>query len=608
MARFDRDHVSLPMEFIDSMSRIDTIPGVIAHCASVLPTLLGVDRACVAFLDSKTLYATAFLPDGTEKDTATFPEADTCRFDWDMLDEVAPALVTAKAVNMRDDPILRFAAGKTSENTLLCAMTDDGQPVGFVALGVSDVAAIPDQALQWTQVICRWVAKQAVLLQQIAKNRRLAETDDLTDLANRARMKNHLETLLSVTDFHGRVVSVLHIDLDRFKEINDTHGHGTGDAVLCHVARIMQAEVAPHDLIARVGGDEFVIVAVRGKGAESARRLADRLLWKFRRPVMIEGLECQIGLSIGIAETSTPDVTADRLIADADIALYEVKRRGRNGVRPFTPKMRARMSERMELLSEMRHSIETNRFEPFFQPQVSMQNGQITGFEILARWPHPTRGLLSPKVFLDVAADSGLLRKIDDIVRGKGLVALRRLRDQGWHAPRVSFNASERTLRDPKLTQVLLYELDAIDLAPSDLVVEVGEATLVQCRDGRIAETLRRLRACGFGVELDNFGVGHAAMSHLTRLEVSGVKLDRALLSVKETGAQAIVRAAIALAKDLELTVIAEGIETNGQHAMLRGIGCDAVQGHKVCRAMNFTALVRFLTRYGQFPELRLHG
>ncbi len=608
MARFDRDHVSLPMEFIDSLSRIDTIPGLIAHCASVLPRLLGVDRACVTFLDGKTLHATAFLPNGTQEDSAAFQATDTAQFDWDMLDEAAPALVTPNAVTMRDDPILRFAAGDGSGNTLLFAMADAGNMVGFVALGVTDAAAIPDPVIQWTQVICRWVAKQAVLLQQIAMNRRLAETDDLTGLANRARLQGHLETLLELGDFRGRSVSVLHIDLDRFKEINDTHGHGTGDAVLCHVARIMRAEAAPHDLIARVGGDEFVIVAVRGAGAESARRLADRLVWKFRRPVMIEGLECQIGLSIGIAEADAPDVPADRLIADADIALYEVKRRGRNGVQPFTPKMRARMTDRVALLSEMQRSVETNRFEPFFQPQVSMQSGEITGFEILARWPHPTRGLLSPEAFLEVAADSGLLRKIDDIVRGKGLVALRRLRDEGWHAPRMSFNASERTLRDRKLADVLLYELDAIDLAPSDLVVEVGEAILVHCRDGRIAETLRRLRACGFEVALDNFGVGHAAMSHLTRLEVSSVKLDRTLIALENAGDQAIVRAAVSLAKDLGLAVTAEGVETTGQYATLQGIGCDTVQGHKVCRAMNFTALARFLSRHGQFPELRLLG
>ena len=608
MARLDRDHVSLPMEFIDTMSRIETIPGVIGHCARVLPGLFQVDRACVAFLDGDTLFATAFRPDGTQDETDPFGTEATSAFDWSRLDQTGPVLLSAADIDHSGDPILRYAAGPGYRCAAFLMMMDAGRPIGFIALSVLRTALIPDQVMQWTQVICRWVAKQAILLQQIALNRRLAETDRLTGLANRARLKSHLDTLLSLEDFRGRTVSVLHIDLDRFKEINDTHGHAVGDGVLCHVAWIMQAGAAPHDLIARVGGDEFVIVAVRGAGDEPARRLADRLLWKFRRPVTIQGLECQIGLSIGLAEADAPEISADRLIADADIALYEVKRRGRNGVQPFTPKMRARMTGRVALLSEMQRSVETNRFEPFFQPQVSMQTGEITGFELLARWPHPTRGLLAPQSFLDVAADSGLLRKIDDIVRGKGLVALRRLRDEGWHAPRVSFNASERTLRDPKLADVLRFELDAIDLVPPDLVVEVGEATLVQCRDGGIAAALGRLRACGFGVELDNFGVGHAAMSHLTRLEVSGVKLDRALVTLEETGTQAIVRAAVALAKELGLAVTAEGVETTGQYAMLRGIGCDVVQGHKVCRAMNFTALTRFLERYGQFPKIQLNG
>ncbi|MDJ0826838.1 MAG: GGDEF domain-containing phosphodiesterase, partial [Rhodobacter sp.] len=346
----------------------------------------------------------------------------------------------------------------------------------------------------------------------------------------------------------------------------------------------------------------IVVTRTDRRGAYLAK-LADEIAGRIAEPVRFEGAEARVAASIGTAVAGPKDRTADRLISNADIALYEVKRAGRGGVKAFSTKMRAAYETRQTLLAELKDAVEARAFEAHFQPQVSLATGWCSGFEMLARWPHWRLGLLDPQAFLDLAAEAGLTDKIDAIVRSKGLAALRRLRADGWDAPKMSFNASARTLADPDLACDLLWEVLGQGLAPDDLVIEFREAQLVADDTGAAEQNIAALSEAGFSVELDDFGTGYAAMATLGTLALSGIKLDRSMIAnLPDTCSEAILRAIIGLACDLGLNVVAKGVETPAQYAVLSKLGCHMAQGFGISKPLPLDGLVEFLRGYGKAP------
>jgi diguanylate cyclase (GGDEF)-like protein len=453
--------------------------------------------------------------------------------------------------------------------------------------------------------IGQWIASQAHLMQQLRATAHQAETDALTGLANRARLMRVLDGpgTMHLAGTDGSIIGVLHIDLDHFKTVNDTQGHSVGDAILRHAAQVMLSETGPKDIVARTGGDEFIIAARTDPHGHRLSWLARQLVDRIALPVCIDGVKARVGASIGTAMANEQDRTADRLIANADIALYEVKRNGRGGVMAFKPEMRIAYESSQRVLAELQDAVTQASFVPYFQPQVSMTTGRLTGFEMLARWPHPKLGLLVPEEFLDLAAETRLLDQIDTIVRSKGLKALKKLRAEGWQAPKMSFNASVNTLRDPDLVDGLLYEVKAEGLSPSDLVLEIREAQLVDFSDTEVQDNIRKLSDSGFKVELDEFGTGFTSMSNLPNLAISGVKLDRKIIApLPDICSESILRAIITLARDLDLTVVAGGVETPAQFAILRNLGCHIAQGFGVSHPLPLDELITFMQGYGSAP------
>ncbi len=265
--------------------------------------------------------------------------------------------------------------------------------------------------------------------------------------------------------------------------------------------------------------------------------------------------------------------------------------------------MRTECERRVQLLGDLHRAVAEERFEPHFQPQIALATGRFSGFEVLARWQHPALGVIAPEEFLDLAAEAGLCARIDAIVRAKGLDALRRLRRDGWHAPKMAFNASARTLGMPDLVARLTAETAQHGLAPSDLVIEVKEPDLVALGPVPMVERVSALAAAGFAVQLDNFGSGHTTMTHLSRLAIAAIKLDGALVADQsDPRAETVIRALIALARELRLTVVGGAVENGAQLAALRRLGCDIAQGFGVSKPLPLDRLIAFMQRYGK-PE-----
>ena len=416
-----------------------------------------------------------------------------------------------------------------------------------------------------------------------------AQHDSLTDLPNRQYLAEHLpDALVEAARTSGRL-AVMHLDLDRFKEVNDTLGHAAGDAVLRTVADRVKTLLRPDDFLARIGGDEFILIAPLARGADEARRIGESVISRINEPITFEEKEINVGASVGVALSSDECEDPGQLIINADIALYESKNSGRGSLRIFRSSMGVAYVQRQRLLTELKAAASDRVFEPFYQPQIRLSDNSLVGFELLARWPHPDEGLLAPSRFIEIANDAGLMSEIDTIVLERGLEGLAALRAHGHHVPRVSVNASARSLRSNGYAEWVQFLLDDKNLSPSDLAIEVLEETLITDGGDQAAKTIRRLDAAGFHVELDDFGSGYAAMSNLASMQLSSVKIDRTLVSpLPDKASEAIVRAIVALCHDLGLTVIGEGVETRAHAEILRRLGCDAIQGYAVARPMSW--------------------
>jgi diguanylate cyclase (GGDEF)-like protein/PAS domain S-box-containing protein len=403
----------------------------------------------------------------------------------------------------------------------------------------------------------------------------MAHCDALTDLPNRAAFNEHLAATLAESAKTGRPFAVLAIDLDRFKEVNDVFGHAVGDALLREIARRLRT-AAGSAFVARLGGDEFSFIVADGPQPATASALADRLLAVVADDFEVEGLGLRIGLSVGVAVYPTDSTNAATLLNNADAALYRSKSEARGTVRFFEAEMDKRLRERLSLQNDLRSAIDRGELLLHYQPQVRM-SGETVGFEALVRWQCPKRGLVSPGTFIPIAEDSSLIISIGEWVLRE---ACREA--ASWsHQLRIAVNVSPIQFRYGDLPKVVHSILLQTGLAASRLELEITESVMIS-DFSRAVSILRRLKSLGVRIAMDDFGTGYSSLSFLQSFPCDKIKIDRAFIRDLEDNhhSRAIVRAVIGLGRSLDTPVLAEGVETNAQHALLLAEGCDEVQGY----------------------------
>jgi diguanylate cyclase (GGDEF)-like protein len=405
--------------------------------------------------------------------------------------------------------------------------------------------------------------------------RQLARHDPLTGLPNRRVFMEELEKRLRHTIGTHRTCSVLLIDLDRFKPINDLHGHSTGDVVLRQIADRLKSSVRAEDHLARLSGDEFAVVIETELGSDAPMRLAKRLIGTIAEPILHEQSRFDVGASIGIAVCPPEGASSESLVREADLAMYRGKREGRGTVRYFEPAMDAELRSRQALEAKLRHAVETQRIRPHYQPLVCLETRQVMGFELLARWYDPDEGLIMPDSFISVAEDVNLISEISYAILRQACREARFWPDHVIFA----LNISPSQLKDPSLSESLLGILAEEGFRPDRLEIEITESALVG--DLTVAkQTLEILRREGIRIVMDDFGTGYSGLFHLRELRFDKLKIDRSFVrNLDDPESMKIVHAIVGLGKSLGLPTTAEGIEDAAHLEKLIELGCVYGQG-----------------------------
>ena len=427
------------------------------------------------------------------------------------------------------------------------------------------------------------VRGHAQLRQALACTEAVARTDALTDLPNRRRLYEELKAMLPSAERSGSGTALLLLDLDRFKVINDVHGHPSGDRLLQIVAARLRGLARPSDLVARLGGDEFALVALLGSPAqqcmhsEAAAQIARRIVTALETPFeLANGTIVQIGVSIGLALAQSEGESADALVRRADMALYRAKADGRGRFCFFEPCMDAHIQARASLEGELRQAVANDLIIPHFQPLVDMSTERLIGFEMLARWPHPIRGMVSPAEFIPIAEDTGLIGPMTDcLLRRACCIAMT------WPPDiLLACNVSPLQLRDRGLPAMVRAALDHSGLPPHRLELEITESALVGDLD-LARDLLNELKALGVRLALDDFGTGYSSLRHLNMLPFDKLKIDAGFVGAMASNMESrkIVAAVVGLGHSLGMVTVAEGVEEPETAALLRDLGCDIGQG-----------------------------
>ncbi|MDZ4252138.1 MAG: EAL domain-containing protein [Sulfuritalea sp.] len=443
----------------------------------------------------------------------------------------------------------------------------------------------------------------------------LANHDALTGLFNRLSLKERLEQALATVRREHRALAVLFIDMDRFKAINDSLGHAVGDELLVEVARRLRDEMRDSDIVARLGGDDFVVVLTDVEGANAAARVADKLLRVLGQPYLIREHQLHSSPSIGVAFFPIDGEDGETLLKNADTAMYHAKSQGRNNVQFFTAAMNQAAIERLRLDHDLRIALEQGQFELHYQPKLEAcascegcdacdeQGCRVVGVEALVRWRHPRDGLIAPLKFIPVAEETGLILPLGEWVLDEACRQLRAWRVAGIAGVTMAVNLSAQQLGSPTLLRFVRETLIRHELTGADLELEITESVVMDDPDASIGR-LNALRELGVRLSIDDFGTGYSSLSYLKLLPIHTLKLDQSFVRDIESDPNdvAICTATIALAHNLGLTVVGEGVETEAQHRFLTSHGCDFLQGYLFSKPVVAAEALAFM-RKRQLPE-----
>ncbi|TBN49889.1 bifunctional diguanylate cyclase/phosphodiesterase [Pseudomonas sp. BGI-2] len=478
----------------------------------------------------------------------------------------------------------------------------------LLIIGSSISAALADKKLQHKECDLQRVNTLLGQLDQARMSlQKVAHYDALTNLINRRGFNQIFsEKLLEKTN-EGGMLAVIFLDIDHFKRINDSLGHDAGDELLKVLASHIKASVRSNDeVVARFGGDEFCIL-IGLHDREEARHMAQRIMLKMKEPIELAGRSMVMTTSIGISVFPQDGTTCEELLKNADLALYQSKGSGRNGLHFFSPHMKTRATLELQLEEELRHALRNDDgLILYYQPIYELKTGQVTKLEALIRWQHPVHGLLAPDRFIAIAEANGLIAELNNWVLRKTCEDLGELSRQGREDLKIAVNCSPLNLAREDLADEIENALRIAGVAPHRLELEVTENALM----GNLANTLvllKQIRSLGVSLSIDDFGTGYSSLAYLKRLPLNTLKIDRSFIQdvPKATQDMEIVHAIIIMAHTLHLQVISEGVETSEQYDFLERLGCDFVQGHLLSRPVPMAELHAVLEDINQRKHAR---
>ncbi|MED1784482.1 EAL domain-containing protein [Brevibacillus fortis] len=415
----------------------------------------------------------------------------------------------------------------------------------------------------------------------------LAYHDTLTGLPNRSLFQSKLEDSLVHASVQAQPLAILFLDLDRFKYINDTLGHSTGDSLLTQIANRLRDSVGPHDTVCRLGGDEFTII-LPGMAHEEAMHFAEKLMQKLIFPIFLGNQSFVVTTSMGISLFPQDGTDAETLIKNADTAMYQAKEHGRNNFQFFFPEMNIALAKKMMLEAGLRTALDNNEFQLHYQPQYDHE--KIVGLEALIRWQHPVYGIVSPLDFIPLAEETGLIIPIGQWVLEKACQQCMKWQQQGLPPVRLAVNLSMRQLQDKHLVTMVQQTLQKTGLSPAYLELEITESIAMHRLD-TVIPRLQALQDMGIHISIDDFGTGYSSLSCLQSLPINSLKIDQSFMRNMSTNTSntSIVSAIAAMAHSLSLSLVAEGVETEAQLEFLRSLGCSTFQGYYFSKPISAT-------------------
>ncbi len=475
-----------------------------------------------------------------------------------------------------------------------------------------EVVNVPKEAFQWTLLVLvlpcfamvggriselrqRLRRTNQELSEALEMIQKMATHDTLTALPNRALFNETLNHAIAQAKRHDRSLALLFMDLDRFKNINDTMGHGVGDRVLQEAARRLAAAVRSSDMVARLGGDEFVLLLEEQHDDGDLVEIAQKILESFEPTFTVDGQELALSASLGICTFPGDGEDAATLLSNADIAMYRAKEQGRNRFCFYAAELNTLSQERLSLEAGLRHALDRGEIEVFYQPKIGFGSGRVSGVEALIRWRHPQLGLLLPDRFVPLAEEIGVIIPIGYWTLHRACERARVWQEMGMPLP-VAVNLCATQFHERDLVTEIAAILKATGVAPGTIELEITESMVMRDPD-RAGQIMETLRAMGVRIAIDDFGTGHSSLGYLKRFPIDRLKVDRSFVrDLPHNGDDvAITRAVIAMAHSLRMTVVAEGVESKDQFELLRAEGCDEFQGYYCRPPLEEEDLLRFL-------------